>query len=148
MVPNQSEDKILAKYFKHFDLDNTGITYTVILILLILGYCKFGDFVRVLERIGVILGKIINIQNVFNYYDTEKTGFIDYKKFSYDLFNSKPEQNKTTSITNLQRITTENRSKQGFESNMMKDSHFIKLHNFLNSNGSYGLMHFYKEFKV
>jgi hypothetical protein len=24
MVPNQSEDKILAKYFKHFDLDNTG----------------------------------------------------------------------------------------------------------------------------
>ena len=26
MVPNQSEDKILAKYFKHFDLDNIGIT--------------------------------------------------------------------------------------------------------------------------
>ena len=116
--------------------------------IIYLGYCKFGDFVRVLERIGVILGKIIDIQNVFNHYDTEKTGFIDYKKFSYDLFYSKPEQNKTTSITTLQIITTENRSKQGFESNMMKDSHFIKLLNFLKSNGSYALINFYKEFKV
>lgn len=79
MIPNQSEDQILMKYFKYFDLDNTGL-------------CNLRDFIRTIEKIGVVLGKIHDVQEVFSYYDSEGTGNLDYKKFSVNIF-KKEEKN-------------------------------------------------------
>lgn len=126
------------------NISNILIWITLVLINTnnILGYCKFRDFIKTLDKIGVVLGKIVDNQNVFNHYDTERTGYIDYKKFAFNLFNSNTNAKKKILLIN------ESRQKNGFESNMMKDSHMIKLHNFLLSIGRNGLINFYKEFKV
>lgn len=81
---------------------------------------------------------------MFNHYDTERTGYLDYKKFSTDLFHQKTISKQKT----LPSVVQENRTKSGFEFNMMKDSHLIKLHNFLKSKGANGFIQFYKQFKV
>ena len=81
---------------------------------------------------------------MFNHYDTERTGYLDYKKFSSDLFNQKLISKQKT----LPSVVQENRTNGGFELNMMKDSHLIKLHNFLKSKGANGFMQFYRQFKV
>lgn len=73
MIPNQSEDQILTRYFKYFDLENTGLA-------------SLRDFIKTSEKIGVVLGKIHDITDVFNYYDSEGSGYIDYKKFSNKVF--------------------------------------------------------------
>jgi Ca2+-binding EF-hand superfamily protein len=82
MIPNQGEEQILIRYFKYFDLENNG-------------FASLRDFIKTIEKIGVVLGKIHDVTDVFNYYDKETTGSIDYKKFSNLLF-SQEEQGKKT----------------------------------------------------
>jgi len=44
------------------------------------------DFIKTIEKIGVVLPKVHDIQLVFDFYDFDKKGRIDYKKFSQDIF--------------------------------------------------------------
>jgi hypothetical protein len=50
--------------------------------------CKLRDFIRAIEKIGVVLGKIHDLHEVFNHYDKEGSGYLDYKKFSFEIFYS------------------------------------------------------------
>jgi len=43
--------------------------------------------------------KVNEIQEVFNYYDRERSGFIDYKKFAHELFYRKLESRENTQNT-------------------------------------------------
>ena len=72
----------MVKYFKYFDLEGTGLA-------------SLRDFIKTVEKIGVVLGKVQDNQEVFNYYDVDNTGFIDYKKFAHNLF-SKTGEGKVT----------------------------------------------------
>ena len=96
-MPNQSEDQILIKYFKYFDLENSG-------------KACLRDFIKAVEKIGLVLMKVNEIQDVFNYYDTDRSGFIDYKKFSYQLFNRKLESrgNNTNTQAGLRKNKDQN----------------------------------------
>lgn len=96
MIPNQSEDQIIIKYFKFFDLDGTGLA-------------TLRDFIKTIEKIGVVLAKIHDISEVFNYYDQEGTGSIDYKKFASHIFSQDFKTiRKDFGTTNYMPTTTEN----------------------------------------
>jgi Ca2+-binding EF-hand superfamily protein len=73
MLPNISEDQVLIKYFKYFDLENSG-------------RATLREFIKTMDKVGVVLGKVHDIETIFNYYDKENLGSLDYKKFISELF--------------------------------------------------------------
>jgi Ca2+-binding EF-hand superfamily protein len=80
MIPNQCEDQILTRYFKYFDLEGTGMA-------------SLRDFIKTIEKIGVVMGKIHDVSEVFNHYDSDANGSIDYKKFAVTLFSQEEKRN-------------------------------------------------------
>lgn len=50
------------------------------------GFCNLRDFIKTIEKIGVVLPKVHDMQIVFDFYDQEKNGKIDYKKLSQEIF--------------------------------------------------------------
>jgi Ca2+-binding EF-hand superfamily protein len=74
MIPNKTNEQILYQQFKYFDLDSTG-------------YCTLQNFVRVQNRIGVVLPKIKDLEIIFNYFSDSESSLLNYKKFCKDIFN-------------------------------------------------------------
>ena len=73
MVPNLTEEQTLVKYFKYFDLDNSGS-------------CAFRDWIKAVEKIGVLIPKTADIQKIFKHYDIEDKGTFKYKQFANSMF--------------------------------------------------------------
>ena len=80
------EENVLLKAFKYFDLGNTG-------------FCTPKTFLQTIYKIGITGLTEQNILSLFNQYDTEKIGELDYKKFIGLLYNNQ-------SIINEDRIDT------------------------------------------
>ena len=81
MIPNKTEEQILYQFFKYYDMDGSHT-------------CNLQNFIKTNERIGVSLSKLTDLEKIFNYFDKEKRGVINYKQFSHDIFNLKnKEQN-------------------------------------------------------
>ena len=74
MIPNKTNDQVLYQQFKYFDLDSTG-------------YCTLQNFVRVQNRIGVVLPKVKDFELIFNYFSEPETFLLNYKKFCKEIFN-------------------------------------------------------------
>ena len=74
-VGNQSEEMALLKAFKYFDLANTNI-------------CDKNTFIKTVNKIGITGFTDQNISSVFDYYDTDNTGKINYKDFIGILYNN------------------------------------------------------------
>jgi Ca2+-binding EF-hand superfamily protein len=88
MVPNISEDQVLLKYFKYFDMENSG-------------RATLREFIKTMDKVGVVLGKVHDIETIFNYYDNESLGSLDYKKFISELFSKlKRKEEKSNYIKN------------------------------------------------
>lgn len=68
-----SEEQILIKSFKYFDLNNSGDV-------------SFDEFVKAIEKIGVQAFTEDEFKELFDFYDTDKSGALDYKEFSGILF--------------------------------------------------------------
>ena len=71
---HQSEESQLAKYFKYFDLNNSGCV----------GPVEFG---RVLEKLGVWMGSPQDVNRLFQHYDQNANGQLDYNEFVAVLYN-------------------------------------------------------------
>ena len=80
MAPNLTEEQTLIKYFKYFDLDNSGL-------------CTIRDWIKAVEKIGVIIQKSNDLQTVFKNYDKLNKGIINYKEFAKNLFEKKQSNN-------------------------------------------------------
>ena len=74
-VGNQSEEIVLLKAFKYFDLSNSNTA-------------DKQTFVKTVMKIGITGFTEQNIAQVFDEYDTENTGKINYKDFIGILFNN------------------------------------------------------------
>ena len=74
MIPNKTNEQILYQHFKFFDLDSTG-------------YCSLQNFIRVQNRIGVVLPKVNDFEIIFNYFSEPETILLNYKNFCKDIFN-------------------------------------------------------------
>ena len=74
-VGNQSEEIVLLKAFKYFDLSNTNLS-------------DKQTFVKAVMKIGITGFTEQNIASLFDQYDTERVGKINYKDFIGILFNN------------------------------------------------------------
>ena len=74
MIPNKTDSQILYQQFKYFDLDSTG-------------FCTLQNFIRVQNRIGVVLPKIKDLEKIFNYFSDPESSLLNYKNFCNIIFN-------------------------------------------------------------
>lgn len=79
-INNKTEKQILFQTFKYFDKNTNG-------------YCNFEDFIKVNEKIGVILSNPQELKKIFFYFDTNNEGVINYKDFINELFKSTAHNN-------------------------------------------------------
>ena len=89
-VGNQSEEMVLLKAFKYFDLSNTNLS-------------DKQTFIKTVMKIGITGFTEQNISSIFDFYDTENIGKINYKDFIGMLYNNpsimdNPEKLKQTQI--------------------------------------------------
>ena len=70
---HSSEESQLLKYFKYFDLNNSG-TVTV------------NEFQKVLDKLGVWLGNPKDLNNLFQHYDRDGNGELNYAEFTGILY--------------------------------------------------------------
>ena len=74
MIPNKTESQILYQQFKYFDLDSTG-------------FCTLQNFIRVQNRVGVVLPKVKDFEKIFQYFCDPETSLVNYKHFCNVIFN-------------------------------------------------------------
>jgi Ca2+-binding EF-hand superfamily protein len=71
--PNQPEDVLLIKGMKYFDLNNSGTV-------------SRDEFGKALQRLGINSYDESQISQLFEIYDADQSGELDYKEFSCILF--------------------------------------------------------------
>ena len=74
-VGNQSEEMVLLRAFKYFDLSNTNL-------------CDKQSFIKTVMKIGITGFKEEDIGSIFEVYDSENSGRINYKDFIGILYNN------------------------------------------------------------
>jgi Ca2+-binding EF-hand superfamily protein len=69
----QSEEQVLHKSFKYFDLNNSGAV-------------EPDEFAKACEKIGIMIPTKQDLEALFSIYDRDNSGSIDYKEFSSSLY--------------------------------------------------------------
>ena len=69
----------LNHYYIHFFGLNESIN------CVLLGTCEPDEFKKAIEKIGVAIPTQKDLMMLFNYYDTDKSGALDYKEFTQIL---------------------------------------------------------------
>jgi Ca2+-binding EF-hand superfamily protein len=72
---HQSEEAILLKNFRFFDLNNSGTV-------------EFQEFVKAVEKIGIQTFDEDQLNQLYKFYDTDKDGVIDYREFASILMSN------------------------------------------------------------
>ena len=71
-----TEETVLIRAFRYFDLDNTGKADEL-------------SFLKTINKIGITSFEEDEIIEIFHLYDVDNTGEIDYKEFASELFANK-----------------------------------------------------------
>lgn len=69
----QSEEQVLHKSFKYFDLNNSGAV-------------EPDEFAKACEKIGIMIPTKQDLEALFSIYDVDNSGSIDYKEFASSLY--------------------------------------------------------------
>ena len=77
-----SEENLIIKAFKYFDLDNSG-------------ECSPDEFTKAVAKLGVTGFNEKQLGEIFNQYDSNKNGQLDYKEFAAVLYGEDDEEVKT-----------------------------------------------------
>ena len=72
---NKTNEQIILENFKYFDLTSSN-------------YCNIDDFIKANERIGVKMKMKDDLYKVFNYYNNNHSGLINYRIFSKQILNN------------------------------------------------------------
>ena len=130
-----TEETILIKAFKYFDLDNIGI-------------CDANSFVKAIKKIGVTSFEDDEIMQIFNYYDAENKGEIDYKEFVSELYSNKSLSKKTRKVlesTPQKLEETPKKSKEYDQPDYKEVQGNLTKKDYLNSNSVEGILNFIRE---
>ena len=73
---NTSEETVLIRAFKYFDLDKTG-------------FSDIDTFLSKVRKVGITSLNDDEIAEIFSSFDEEKKGEIDYREFVSELFEKK-----------------------------------------------------------
>ena len=75
----QSEESLICKAFKYFDLDNSG-------------ECDPSEFSKALAKLGVTGFSEEQVNELFSLYDKNKNGSLDYKEFASSIYSEEEEE--------------------------------------------------------
>lgn len=68
-----SEETLLMRYFKYFDLNDSGTV----------SKC---EWLRAVEKMGIVMDDTSELERLFDVYDKDQSGSLDYKEFSSSIF--------------------------------------------------------------
>ena len=119
MIPNKTDSQILYQQFKYFDLDSTG-------------FCTLQNFIRVQNRIGVVLPKIKDLERIFEYFSDPETSLLNYKNFCNIIFNLDEYNNNPNETENI----------------MERDFISILINKLLEANGAMTLLDLLKNLQI
>ena len=119
MIPNKTDSQILYQQFKYFDLDSTG-------------FCTLQNFIRVQNRIGVVLPKIKDLERIFEYFSDQETSLLNYKNFCNIIFN----------------LDEYNQNPNESENIMERDFISILINKLLEANGAMTLLELLKNLQI
>lgn len=68
-----SEETVMLRAFKYFDLDNSGNV-------------SLEEWVKAIEKTGVMVENRQQLEQLFSYYDKDQSGELDYKEFVSAIF--------------------------------------------------------------
>ena len=88
-----SEETVLVKAFKYFDLDNSG-------------QCSISEFLKAITKIGITGFSESDLEQIFNLYDTDGSGELDYKEFVGGIFSNNSVNNESRNPKKVQAETT------------------------------------------
>lgn len=118
-----SEESILVRAFKYFDLDNSETV-------------DFSEFCKALEKVGMVVNNPDQVQQLFNYYDTDGSGSLDYKEFTAVIFEEDTSAKKSPS-----KGISQSQVREGEEA-------LEKLRQKLASRGGRGIIGLARQFKI
>ena len=84
-----SEETLMMRSFKYFDLDNSG-------------FVTIEEWIKAIEKIGVVLPNPGQLEELFHAYDTSGDGQLDYAEFIAAVFGSNSATAKRLSPSKLQ----------------------------------------------
>jgi len=73
----QTEETAMMKYFRFFDTDYDG-------------YLSKFEWFKGIEKIGVVVPSLQDLEQLFAYYDSDHDGKINYKEFADVVFKKMP----------------------------------------------------------
>ena len=110
---NTSEETVLVRAFKYFDLDNTGLS-------------DMDMFLKTVKKIGITSLNDEELSEIFCLFDRKNVGEIDYREFVSELFDNKSlSKKKKTS----QKEIEESAQKNEFKSEKEEKKENLKLNN-------------------
>ena len=110
---NTSEETVLVRAFKYFDLDNTGLS-------------DMDMFLKTVKKIGITSLNDEELSEIFCLFDRKNAGEIDYREFVSELFDNKSlSKKKKTS----QKEIEESPQKNEFKSEKEEKKENLKLNN-------------------
>lgn len=133
-----TEETVLLKAFKYFDLDNSG-------------RCSQKEFLKAITKIGITGFSEANLSDIFTLYDVDGSGELDYKEFVGGLFgnNSIINERRTPKKQNNEAIPTESsKSKQEYLDEEEIVNILEKIRAKLAARGVRGICSIAKNFKI
>ena len=134
-----SEETVLLKAFKYFDLDNSG-------------KCSKDEFLKAISKIGITGFSDNNLGELFTIYDVDNSGEIDYKEFVGMLYsnNSISNEKKNTNINNNINYNEiqNNQTKQNFLNSPDASEVLSKIRAKLASRGVRGITSMARNFRI
>ena len=138
---NTSEETVLVRAFKYFDLDNTGLSDT-------------DTFLKTVKKIGITSFDDDEIIEIFSSFDTNKQGVIDYREFVSELFSNKSLSKKQKSspiekqeIPEKNEIVVENEEKNNLKLNNPEEILNL-MKDVLNERGVQGICSIARNFRI
>ena len=119
-VGNQSEEIVLLKAFKYFDLSNTNLS-------------DKETFIKVLMKIGITGFTEENITSIFDFYDTDNIGKINYKDFIGFIYKN------PSIMDNPEKLNEINPQKQNYpyQSHFDENNNYNQFQSIENNNQNY-----------
>jgi len=122
----QSEEAVLLKAFKYFDLNNNGTV-------------EPDEFAKAVEKIGIMIPTKQDLDSLYSIYDTDKSGVLEYREFASEIFGREvggatPSRGKATGEDLLTKLRTKlaSRGARGIiglakQFRIMDDNHSMSL---------------------
>ncbi|OMJ76707.1 hypothetical protein SteCoe_23868 [Stentor coeruleus] len=120
-----SEETVLMRSFKYFDLDNSGAV-------------SYEEWVKAIEKIGVILPDPGRLQELFNLYDKDNSGHLDYREFIGGIFGEESGAGKSLSVQKACSPAIQQQGEQALE----------RLREKLLARGARGIIGLARQFKI